>query len=137
MIDPKELRVGNWLQYKNTPFEVEEIVIGGINMYQEGYSVYGFGECDTIPLIPEILEKCGFMDIPFQRGMAFINLDSSPYDNRVLEYSKSTNNIYIVCSQGGEGEEINTTKMLTQVKYLHQLQNLYFALTGSELKIVL
>lgn len=48
MIDPKELRLGNWLFFKGEQGQVVSIFNSDIRM------------ADPISLTPEILEKCGF-----------------------------------------------------------------------------
>lgn len=60
-----------------------------------------------IPLTPEILEKCGFEKCSCGGWKHGIHI--SKYDNGKLYYKTVI------------------------IKYLHQLQNLYFALTGEEL----
>lgn len=67
---------------------------------------------DPIPLTPEILEKCDFDEWGFQivRKDGYISIQANQY---IMD----------------EENEIATCE------YLHQLQNLYFALTGEELEI--
>lgn len=65
------------------------------------------GMAEGIPLTPEILEKCGF-----------VQTSAATFGNGII-------GIYF-----GEGEYFYNHG---KGKYLHQLQNLYFALTGEEL----
>lgn len=76
-------------------------------------------QADPIPLTAEILEKAGFE--PLDYG----SRDTSYY---IPERDNDFFLRYYVLEDvvRHEGKEI---------KYLHQLQNLYFALTGEELKI--
>ncbi len=117
MIKANELRIGNW--YINTEeagsyykFEEEDA-----HFIQDFKSV-----AEPIPLTPEILEKCGFKIINHIHGYSFYTMDRHNkkhlppidwYENRTLYYSYPVNHC----------------------KFVHQLQNLYFALTGIELEI--
>ena len=86
---------------------------------------------EPIPLTPEVLEKCGFDFIP-----EWDYPDRSKGDAWILKpyiVSETDNNIYgISWLIGGI-----FSSCPTEVKHLHQLQNLYFALTGEELNIQL
>lgn len=86
---------------------------------------YLIGEClmflddiSGIPLTPEILESCGF-----EKHAA----STYAHINQNLSYVFKISHI-------GDGKwySINTTANIP-TKYLHQLQNLYFALTNEEL----
>jgi len=70
-----------------------------------------------IPLTAEWLERCGFMKAD----------DDSPWFR-----DKDFNEVYL------QGDTLNWDyegKTIATCKYLHQLQSLYFALTGTELEI--
>jgi hypothetical protein len=74
-----------------------------------------------IPLTPEVLEKCGFeKDISSQFGGYLINI--CEWEKIRIVHSKIIGWHYPL---NGYQKPI--------VNYLHQLQNLYFALTGEEL----
>jgi hypothetical protein len=78
-----------------------------------------------IPLTPEILEKCGFVyDDVFEKWFIYLNKHELDIDR--LTFRKYEG---FICFDG-----IDKRTILKQVKYLHQLQNLYFALTGEELE---
>lgn len=81
-----------------------------------------------IELTPEILEKCGFerVDNKYQKNWiikAEDNYHSVQFTDEKYFYSndKSDAGCYV----------------LAEVRYLHQLQNLYFCLTGEELSVEL
>jgi hypothetical protein len=75
-----------------------------------------------IPLTPEILEKAGFK----------FDGDFNSYSISSVILSKN----YCLCSIGDEYLcELN--RIGKPIKHIHQLQNLYFALTGEELQIIL
>jgi hypothetical protein len=73
-----------------------------------------------IPLTPEILEKCGFY---FEKHW----------------YKRIANLDFFICSLGNMDEfyllQFGSCGIMPPCKYLHQLQNLYFALTGEELTV--
>jgi hypothetical protein len=115
-----EIRIGNWVD------------LGGMrNLYQIKDEGFGFGclNLNPIPLTEELLVKFGlkyeeagvygksgwFIKIPIQDNPTYL------YFNNHLQCSlfvKINPFVFI---------DINT------LKYVHQLQNLYFALTGEEL----
>ena len=86
------------------------------------------GRLDPIPLTEEILLKCGF-----ERSIKE-NILLSPYEGSQENesFSKMVFSLkdmsFIVNSNNYDSHEVKCC-------YLHQLQNLYFALTGQELKI--
>jgi hypothetical protein len=118
MIHPNECRIGNKVQ---SPLVKGAIAtINGI-LSNKGFIVDYTPTAENIypiHLTPEILEACGFHSRPEQRHYIF-------FDNKILfEYWQLDGSIVI------EGGFIGR-----KIKYLHQLQNLFFALTGIELEI--
>lgn len=128
-----EFRVGNFIKFNNH-LERERIVqidlrffaswAGGrspneMNINEELSNYY-----KPIELNHEILEKCGFELVEFN----------------IPEYRLVVNRAWIMIIKGGifnlhdYQDEYYSNNI--QIKYLHQLQNLYFSLTGEELKII-
>jgi len=122
MIQANELRIGNWVlnkRYKSGyKMQIESIGEFGLNV-EVGYDGLnpiidddcGFNECEPIPLTEEWLLKFGFE----------IHEDG-----------------YITCSNGYQwilhlDNEFEFEALKIIVLYVHQLQNLYFALTNEEL----
>lgn len=94
-----------------------------------------------IVLSPEILEKCGFekdADFPLEPV-------ANRYSLKILGASQWYFVAMIVNQDTPENKKGTVIVQYTvqdfgasdNLKYLHQLQNLYFALTGEELEIVL
>lgn len=114
MIQANELRIGNCFLNPNTG-KVIRCTCEDISDIQNGYKTRL-----PIPLTPEILEKCGFKhtwgDI-YELEDGF-GVYASLRNGWMVSQSRDISNI-----KGAD--------------YLHQLQNLYFALTGEELKIKL
>lgn len=123
MIQPQELRIGNWVNVSgNTidtyqtskPKQVSIEFLNAIKIENDERPDGILTWFSPIPLTPEILEKCGFvkyepMMYRLKEGWHWIAVD--------------TNSLYI------------NGKQVVLIEYLHQLQNLYFALTGEELTI--
>ena len=80
---------------------------------------------EPIPLTPEILEKAGFEEFPDSSGL--YGYEAFTKGNCYVEISPTR----------GIGVSIGSMETAQSIKYLHQLQNLYFALTGEELNIKL
>lgn len=121
-IKANELRIGNWVQhsvYINSYIKVESLNNDGINLYPFVHDTicetYNFNEIEGIQLSEEILLKCGFV-----KGYPSYCLNGFE-----LLYNNVIGFRFSVEGQYGWDE----------IKYLHQLQNLYFALTQTELEI--
>jgi hypothetical protein len=78
-----------------------------------------------IPLTPEILEKCGF-EAPDYR---FPNHSFYSLQNWLEVSGEVRQSIWLLYANDDE------YRTGTEFQYLHQLQNLYFALTGTELTV--
>lgn len=78
---------------------------------------------EPIPLTPEVLEACGFEREPFISALYqnFIRNGSGDYDGYCLSLRYPNYPVYLSCG--------------TKFNFLHQLQNLYYALTSQELQI--
>ncbi len=133
MIDVKELRIGNIvecyssLHKKNKPFEVNQILVDNIELIDtdESFEIL-YDRLDGIPLTEELLLKCGFTkeyygfscDIVELSYGCFLHNDGIDNDKLFL----STHNA-----------EYSISRVF--VGYLHQLQNICYALTGKELNV--
>jgi hypothetical protein len=81
-----------------------------------------------IPLTPEILEKCGF--VPNAIGQLAIEILG--IDTHLELVSIIGGYCYLNLNQVGEFGSIQDIS-INRIQHLHQLQNLYYALTGEEL----
>lgn len=157
MIDPKELRIGNYLLYQDG-YEWEKdsdsfkkslirvavksvLTKSGTPEQQfinftyfkglDGYNVTtGLGNIYPITLTKEILtEWCGFTEDTYGYRPPRCNGPSIPSDISFwhsLVYEEGTGVVIKDFDGGFSGRP---------AKYLHQLQNLFFALIGTELEI--
>ena len=130
MIDSKELRIGNKILRMGNVVTVSTID----DCREEHYSSFLIGnyedlasyspkEYEPIPLTPEMLERCGFEEI--YKSDFTIRFDYK-LNGKIGAGWNLINGHFHVRYIG---------EKFTHVKQLHQLQNLYFALTGEELEI--
>lgn len=127
MIKANELRIGNWVQAPLGEYmRVEQIGYKDNPDYIFARYDKGFGQnsFSGIPLTPEILEKAGFNKLG---GSKFVY--RIPVQEFEISVSLKLNYAYIDTQWG----QASIKRPI--FKYLHQLQNLYFALTGTELEI--
>ena len=101
-----ELRVGNWVNNNEEDYQITSATIAQLER--------GDSEAKPIPLTEEWLIKFGF-DKKFSKDKFTI------IPNGKLDYEK------------GRTYFNAWTILEHQPEYVHQLQNLYFALTGEEL----
>ncbi len=106
-----ELRIGNWVYYKG---------YGQVNFHSlDVLFIKHAKDFNPIPLTPEILEACGFI------------WDSDDDGNTLAESYVLNNFVWSV----GLKELYYNNEPVPHIEYLHQLQNLYFALIGTELTV--
>lgn len=126
MIDAKDIMVGNWFEHNaNWCFRSPEDLKPFLFQWEER-DWYALGECtmslddvSPIPLSPDILEKCGFE-----------NVYENKWANDLVEIQHYELGDWYELLNGEE-----RTNWTHQVKYVHQLQNLYYSLTNQELNI--
>jgi hypothetical protein len=113
-----ELRIGNWINHKYSP---PSFIVSVINTFNEN-TVNGIEleDCEPIPLTQEWLLKFGFKkwnDCCYCNGKL------------VVEGLFKNFNESICLLRCGNDDYVE----LTNINYVHQLQNLYFAIIGEEL----
>jgi hypothetical protein len=116
-VKAQELRIGNWVELKNSGrLKVDADNIGDV--------VNNPAIFNPIPLSPEVLTACGFEKIGEDGYIIYeFEDEKNPNEGFRVEYE-------------GEGYAYyypSNTAMDVQINYLHQLQNLYYCLTGEEL----
>jgi len=134
MIQGNELRIGNLVQDElgiEKMLRVYRIDEAAITCGDKEFSHPYLPETlKPIPLTPEVLEKCGF------GARKFIEIGKYSY----LEIDMTVVNTigYRAIIQLEENDEgVIERYFMPHIKHLHQLQNLYYALTGTELTITL
>lgn len=123
MIKANELRLGNIVRVANLTGTIKNLYSDGeVEMsFSPGYE-YIYEDLQPIPLAPELLERCGFT---VQNDLYSLKMK----DDSVLFVSSTEATAFV--SQAS----IHDAAGEAPCKSLHQLQNLYFALTGEELTI--
>lgn len=137
MIDVRELRIGNVFKTSDCEnFRVGEIYKKEDGLYRTENDIdcnesflYGVVEdLQPIPLTEELLVKCGmnecddacFVRYAYRNGKFKMNIMICGLKKYILSINDIENRCQI-CN--------------VEVKYLHQLQNIYFDLTGKELEV--
>lgn len=123
MIEAQQLRIGNWVLHKGHEVQVEDICNGDdMHCFRSG-PMSAFGSCNSIPLSSDVLERCGF-----EKGC----LAKMINDDWFIHWTDDCLWIQVEVYVKYEKSVCERTA-LTHIKYLHQLQNLYYSLTGEEL----
>jgi hypothetical protein len=122
----QELRIGNLVKFDGVNYKVESIHLEGcVGLNDIMYEEVNIDDLKPINLTEEWLIKFGFKYKEageYKKSGYFLEIinqdqDTFIFANNKLQVSIYTLSIFI---------DIN-------IEYLHQLQNLYFALTGKEL----
>ena len=124
MIQANELRIGNFVKFNafplNVRMQIDEIdfedILGGY-----------FTDIDPIPLTEEWLIKFGFKQYN-DFGVKFNTFDLMPLCG--FAYDTDTKQVIIQEKRNSMSHWIER-----KIEYVHELQNLYFALRGQELTI--
>jgi hypothetical protein len=131
MIQDKELRIGNWYNQFGNFCQAT-----GLTIYELSKSTETQLWCKSIAITAEILEKCGFEKMPTEPQMYIKVTGKGWKGNYKIRFSKKQG-VWLFKNAGGKFIRIDSINNPTPLFYLHQLQNLYFALTGEELNIKL
>ena len=133
MFEQRELRIGNLIEYKlNSGSHFVEVNTYLLTVIDVGKKPF-IDRYKPIPLTEEWLLKFGFEEIVFDSEETGYGVE--------YEISISHGSKMVVCddmSFGIENNELDTHWLsldFDKFSGVHQLQNLYFALTGEELEI--
>jgi len=123
-----EFRRGNYFKTSNMNYS-KVTCIKEYSIYCSSYFPHNLELCEPIPLTEEILFKCGFKktEILGSYNIGSFTFHSQRPCNDSAKFTLVTE-IYF-CGR--------SVLVVNGVKHLHQLQNLYFALTNQELNIEL
>jgi hypothetical protein len=131
-----ELRIGNYVSVTTTPNEFDVVEEIG---YKKGLAHYlaikklyykvwfkhqGIDLIKPIPLTEKWLTDFGF-----EKDESKIDPIEKPNGNWWAQYEKENVIIYLPCF------EYSNDELNIEIKHVHSLQNLYFALTGQELTL--
>ncbi|MGL5260813.1 MAG: hypothetical protein ACRC9P_00315, partial [Bacteroides sp.] len=112
-----ELRIGNWVMGYNDPFKWS----------LEHFDLLKQADLDEIikapiPLTEEVLLKCGFRKVP-----KALYIDDFSELRAATTYKKG----FIIWNADTIKFWVGNS-VIDNIKHLHELQNLYFAITGEE-----
>jgi len=145
-----ELRIGNYLQDQNgntlVVVHLSNESIGATVVDRAKYPLPDGWQMQPIEINSYILENCGFELYDNYTDDSFVDFIFESYRIWKSKY------IYIAIHNNQEGgydlglsrqlqetiqiDEIDSDSInITSLKYLHQLQNLYYSITGKELKV--
>ena len=138
MVNEKELRIGNYIQYsKNGSIKYDTVKsiyydddLGtySIELANRDFNLFHLtvNGMSPIKITEELLSKCGFSQI----------YGSDPQEpNAMLLYYNSTGDFTIMSTENDRNTFHYETGIT--VTSVHQLQNLHFSLTGKELDVLL
>ena len=121
---PEELRIGNWYQ----EFPDGDLAQVSLETFKNWEHLSLEKWIDPIPLTPKWLERFGFeAKVKSFPHMLSINLT---HNLMMVTDSKKWEILAKVPPFGG------VQFPCPQIKHVHELQNLYYALTGEELKLI-
>lgn len=137
-MESKELRIGNYINFGSTVSEVLGITVTDVMFKystgsEEKYAKLISEGIQPIPLTEEWLIKFGFVSTDNQKynpedefaEQFYYELEDSGVKHRELICFPRHGWTVTLGNYGGERE----------FKYVHQIQNLFFALTGKELTV--
>ena len=121
MIQPQELRIGNYIEYNGEIIKLDGSLLCCYIQNELEFPL------NPIPLTEEILLKFGFNEVEGERWCdmheEFEECDYYYLSMFKIYYNPETDRF----------EDDSLSHFNVNLKYVHQLQNLFFALTGEEL----
>jgi len=136
-----ELRIGNKLYFCNRSHIVMGISINLLfieNDFKHVIGPYEIEDFSPIPLTEDCLVKFGFNKIEDTHRKIINEEDLCVYEMLLIDPCNDAGYIvqyYEVFDTNPETDDYRFVSLQNEVKYVHQLQNLYFALTGEELVV--
>jgi hypothetical protein len=133
MIDATELRIGNYILHKASvrilpvkcTFQHFELISKGLAK-----------DIFPIPLKPDMLQKCGFIE----NKKYHLLPDAREFILTLPVMGNSRNEVYAYLNNNKESyarATVNDLVISNNFYYLHQLQNLYYVLNNKELDVTL
>lgn len=129
MIPVKELMIDNWINDKEgTDFyfqvEARHFMSGSISHFR------------PIKITPQLLEKIGFEKQNYALSYViykkYVGEDCFYFEFKFYRNDVKTKDCCMLCGNGGYDDE-GEMEITESCKYIHQLQNIHFSLTGIEL----
>lgn len=133
---PNELRIGNYIQREDLAsgeprFEQVLELSNKVTTTGPVKVICDYDDIEPIPLTEQWLKDFGFL---YKDGdQCYINNFFHIEDRNKDEFLSEKDKIILKDSFGVW--KYDSSCFLSEIKHVHQLQNLYFALTGEELKL--
>ena len=124
MIQANELRIGNLVNFGDSTLIVDINVLKDLDVYNQH-------KIEPIPLTEEWLVKLGFEKRKDKTPKIALDIVCVWNKKQFFFFYESKNNLIAIDFLNSDYFGTKTT----EIQYVHQLQNLYFALTGEELTI--
>lgn len=133
MINANELRIGNWVKGGDILLRIKSINHNIVSHTEYGDEcIFYLSEIYPIPLTEEILLKCGAI-YDSSNGTYWFNISPLFYIELIPQYDNKYDIIVVYIDTTTQTED--RTRFVIEVNSLHDLQNLWFALTEKELEI--
>lgn len=118
-----EIRIGNLVNFEGKPYEIDSIayVYPTLNTAEFGIGVVDWNNLEPIGLTEEWLLKFGFEKVG-------VNFEK---DWMLLWRNLKTGTIDFVLNEPNSNK-----RKITQLRFVHQLQNLFYCLIGEELTVL-
>jgi len=127
MIDPKELRLGNLINYEGNVQTITQVSKHGVDwVLPNGAQYSGFKrkELQPILLTEEWLIKFDY------------EVDKLNFGECICNHSSKQHKLYKLENTDGYFDEVNNEyEYGIPLKFVHQFQNRFFSITGTELEI--
>jgi hypothetical protein len=130
-----ELRIGNLLNYQTAEGDILTATIDWQDLKWLSEDEKGFNLVhDHVPLTEEWLLKFGFKNTFQQVYYDSYQLDIDRFT--IISFSIQQQNKSLIKCNFDRGYRSEDNKKNYYIKHVHQLQNLYFALTNEELTLI-
>jgi hypothetical protein len=125
-----ELRLGNWVDGFSDPDDRDQVEADWFNSVDDDGDI----SCRPIPLDEQWLLKAGFTHTKY------IYCDENELNGGIGYSDEETiirkgDRFFFIRDESADPYDGSTIYRYIEIKHVHQLQNLYFALTGEELTI--
>lgn len=141
-MSPSELRIGNWVYWtkKNTPRQIT-LVSDSVIHTKPISLIEGITDLKPIPLTEKWLIDFG-MEMPTNEDQIFEHGDGE-YEDIFNRFKKTSQSLIDATFEydgkefwaDSEGFWFSVMHTYTKINYVHEFQNLIFALTGKELTL--
>ena len=125
-MEAKQLRIGNYVYRQSS-----KLIVDKSSVYQiENVNLQSALKYDPIPLTKQWILDLGFIKNEIKQVIEVLDISEN---DKHLEFEITDEGLDLWISSDIMDEALYFP--LNHIKYVHQLQNLYFALTGEELTV--